>query len=511
MIFSLFSCTVTNISKNDLDATKPTDENQTEQPTEAPTDASDEQIPAPFSSYDSILEFYDLIIDCLNTATTDPSIYDDIVNELLGGEGSAKKRLFDALCSSAFDFGSYPYDISLGYDEKDLNKDGTDELVLLSSDYAVVAIFSMSDGKPVLLGNYINRGSCWIDSDGLLHVNGSNGASNFCSTVYRIADGGASLEPIIEFGADGYEWVGEDAVTKYYKLIEGVKSEINETEFQSLCLQYVEYIGAGYGAERTMAESGLSFENISTPDAALSAYACALNSDIKVSSAYGDEQFFLMDYRFPYSQTPPLCELESLTHAYIDLDGDNVKELIINNGELLMLHYHKGKVYAYDLGFRIALNSDGSYSWNDSIAYGKSRMVFDGTELISEVIWKIVNDGTPEAEYYIGEEQVSCQEIQTYFEENPNTKLEFAPLEINWNNRISAEEAIELAEEFWEVKSGDIDETTGFPLLITLIDSNNQKHVIALEWLVEGSHYSTVEIIDVDAYTGEISIHEAKG
>lgn len=74
----------------------------------------------------------------------------------------------------------------------------------------------------------------------------------------------------------------------------------------------------------------------------------------------------------------------------------------------------------------------------------------------------------------------------------------------NENKKITEEQAIEIASQYWGVKSGDIDEETGFPFIVMPVESSNDNFKIALKWLVDNHHYSTVDMIEIDAFTGEI-------
>lgn len=69
---------------------------------------------------------------------------------------------------------------------------------------------------------------------------------------------------------------------------------------------------------------------------------------------------------------------------------------------------------------------------------------------------------------------------------------------------ITEEDAIEIASNYWGVKSGDKDETTGFPFLIMPVDSSNDNIKIALKWFVNNENYSTVDMVEIDPFTGEI-------
>ncbi len=68
-------------------------------------------------------------------------------------------------------FIAYHDNNDLGYDEIDLNGDGLDELVLMDEDYRIKAIFTQKDGIPVLVDAFVySYHTCWLDSDGLIHV-----------------------------------------------------------------------------------------------------------------------------------------------------------------------------------------------------------------------------------------------------------------------------------------------------------------------------------------------------
>ena len=88
------------------------------------------------------------------------------------------------------------------------------------------------------------------------------------------------------------------------------------------------------------------------------------------------------------------------------------------------------------------INRDGSYSWNHTsgadLEYGSDKLIaFDREKATTENVWKIVNDGAPNAEYYIGGKQVKHEEILKYFENNQKTKVEFSHFDISWQNNIS--------------------------------------------------------------------------
>ncbi len=72
------------------------------------------------------------------------------------------------------------------------------------------------------------------------------------------------------------------------------------------------------------------------------------------------------------------------------------------------------------------------------------------------------------------------------------------------STKITEEEAIEIASNHWGIKSGDIDEGTGFQFLIMPVESNNEYIRVDLKWLVNGANYSTLDTVYIDPMTGEI-------
>ncbi len=71
-------------------------------------------------------------------------------------------------------------------------------------------------------------------------------------------------------------------------------------------------------------------------------------------------------------------------------------------------------------------------------------------------------------------------------------------------SRITEENALEIASQYWGIKTGDKDEETGFTFLIMPVESSSDNFAIALKWFVDNHHYSTVDSIEIDPYTGKI-------
>lgn len=122
----------------------------------------------------------------------------------------------------------------IGYTVKDLNKDNSEELILRLNDDTVIAVFTMVDGVPVLVGNYWNRYTCWIDADGLLHTHGSSGADRSNNAIYDINSSG-ELVLLWGCGTDGCDEHTREII--YYKMTDGEKHYITKDEYNTYCVQ----------------------------------------------------------------------------------------------------------------------------------------------------------------------------------------------------------------------------------------------------------------------------------
>lgn len=75
----------------------------------------------------------------------------------------------------------------LGYDEIDLNGDGKDELVFLTEDYTIEAIFTQQNGVPVMLESLVVGETAWLDENGYIHID-RNDFYELEYSVYKVAE-----------------------------------------------------------------------------------------------------------------------------------------------------------------------------------------------------------------------------------------------------------------------------------------------------------------------------------
>ena len=252
-------------------------------------------------------------------------------------------------------------------------------------------------------------------------------------------------------------------------------------------------------------------EILSHAERAMQMYEAALKNEIRVCETDIEEWNYLKDCKTPYNRIP-LCELgelERMGYVYIDIDGDLINELIIDCGDTLILRYYEGTIYVYPFTFRqlYNLNTDGSYYWNHTgqdFEYGEKQMYFEGAELKAKELYRIVNDGEPNAEYYVEGKPVTQEELQKYIEDNPKTQLVFSPLEVSWLNKISRVGAVLLAQEYWYPLGGE--DKTGY--IIGPGDNSlapSHVYVVLMRRFVL-DHWSTIDEIWIDKNTGEAII-----
>lgn len=158
-----------------------------------------------FSSYDAVLATYRKIVPYMVTGVDQLmmenfSFSDHVEYETFLSVASAARSAIAGMKIYDFDTGesAYPEDVLLayGYALKDINGDGTDELLLMLDDYTVFALFTLRGGKPVLLLD----GEMTVGADGQIRM-GRGHVDRYYSDyyIYEI-DGNGSLQTKLHFG-----------------------------------------------------------------------------------------------------------------------------------------------------------------------------------------------------------------------------------------------------------------------------------------------------------------------
>ena len=149
----------------------------------------------------------------------------------------------DALASPWGEIQSlYPYFGSFlqedyGYALKDLSGDGIPELILLSRNDIVFALYSLSDNNPILLDSFYARYSCNISADNRLLIYSSNGAADFSYAIWTMKPDGTGFSVIEEIGVESFD--RESGMTlneprNYHITEQGGKKIISQNEAEEI-------------------------------------------------------------------------------------------------------------------------------------------------------------------------------------------------------------------------------------------------------------------------------------
>lgn len=122
-----------------------------------------------------------------------------------------------------------------GYSLKDMNGDGTPELLLITENHVLLEIYSIVDGEAQMVEYFWPRYTGVVLTTNRIYTHGSNGAGYDTYTLSKY-DGDGKFVPYLEFGSD----VSDDG-QYYYKVTDGGEREIiTEKNFLSLCERYPE-------------------------------------------------------------------------------------------------------------------------------------------------------------------------------------------------------------------------------------------------------------------------------
>ena len=181
-------------------------------------------VPDWFTDYPSIIEEYRIFIDYIIDDNFEYA-YKNSIFESPNGELIYNWSCMMIEANIWYKYLSEKKPDSFGYALKDLNGNGTPELILLSKDYYVFAVFSLVDNKPYLLDVFWPRHSCVIYDSGLLYNHSSGGATLWDYRTQRISQDGRELLLVELYGDDG-SYLGDG----FYKVIDGKKYVIDRSE-----------------------------------------------------------------------------------------------------------------------------------------------------------------------------------------------------------------------------------------------------------------------------------------
>ena len=224
-----------------------------------------------FASYESILETYKKLIEIRPNPYRWLWDYPELAESALPlftfASEEAKNEFYHLAAltneyyvdgrSSGYEWYTTNATATFGYTYRDLNGDSSDELILLTEDYKLLAIYTLKDGKPIQIGEVFGRRmSCTIDAQNRLHLFGSFGAANSTEKVCVLGKDG-NLETIVEYGING---VDENNNLIYIKVVEDQFVTITKEEYDALDELYGLHLPEGrLAAEYMRLTVGLGF------------------------------------------------------------------------------------------------------------------------------------------------------------------------------------------------------------------------------------------------------------
>ena len=253
-----------------------------------PADSSENPPPvADLSSYEGILATYKTIVeqfaDCTKKAWV-AGAYEDLFtftsNEDYDIFHSLFYHGFTHMPTTTYFGSDYPHNgnDAYGYARKDLNKDGVEELIIMDQNYTVLDIFTMKDGRPVLLQGV---SGCWIDENGRLHMHVGTGglvARDAEAYLYEIRDG--ELHCVASVGYRVNMYLDKEG---WYTVEDGVHKSISAEEGEKLYEQCTQRPPVCVEREYTRMMAGLTFVPLFEKTLAL-----RMHKDTYTNSAYSE-------------------------------------------------------------------------------------------------------------------------------------------------------------------------------------------------------------------------------
>jgi len=172
-----------------------------------------------------------------------PSEYKSILDDLYYLSESIRKK---GSSDDGSDFGrtgfcEYPYPLNeeLGYAIIDINHDGILELLLGTKsglkDSLLNSIFTLKDGKPVLLSSFWSRSNGMISTDGIIYSVGSGGAAYTYLSSFKLDRNADNLTQLTDIRSD-YSSSAQKAY--YIQTINDRNTYIPERTFMALLKKY---------------------------------------------------------------------------------------------------------------------------------------------------------------------------------------------------------------------------------------------------------------------------------
>ena len=195
----------------------------------SPSELNEFVMPEWFTDYDSILEEYRRFVD-YSIEGGARNVFD---NNIFGTPDNNLGYQWDCMKveTNIWSYRDFPMTKeAFGYALKDLNGNGSPELILLLSDYTVLAVFSMAGSEPKLLDAFWPKHRCAIFDSGLLYIESSGGASDWDYTISQVSQDDSELFLVMKYGHSSNDG--------YYMVSNGEKHTISESEFRRFQEEY---------------------------------------------------------------------------------------------------------------------------------------------------------------------------------------------------------------------------------------------------------------------------------
>ncbi|MDL2313509.1 hypothetical protein LJC36_00845 [Desulfovibrio sp. OttesenSCG-928-C14] len=171
-----------------------------------------------------------------------PEAYKPILDALFLLEERLRQEEYDSdedLTKVGFTHDPYPRESALGYALADCNNDGVLELLLGAidglNDSAPNSIFTLKDGKPVLLASFWSRNRGVISADGTIYNVGSGGASDTYLSSFTLDKNTSKLVQMTDIQS-GYS--ASENKPFFVQMVDGKKNSISEQKFDDFHTVY---------------------------------------------------------------------------------------------------------------------------------------------------------------------------------------------------------------------------------------------------------------------------------
>lgn len=134
---------------------------------------------------------------------------------------------------------------------------------------------------------------------------------------------------------------------------------------------------------------------------------------------FADRSIFIDDYSF-LEHFDDIKDCSNVRYTVITTDAGETMLLIEHEESILVLFEDAGVVYGRSYNFRNMYHicTNGVYTWNDTDAeghhYGQDVLCFKDGKITSRRLWQIDNDGSENAKYMIGEDEVTRDALLAY-------------------------------------------------------------------------------------------------